>query len=296
MSNYQPQITADGSLTFFAPDWGETYHSQQGALEEAELKFILPLQLAAKAHQPKLCLLDICYGLGYNTGAALAAIWRINPHCLIELIGLELDQNIPQFAIKTGLELGTNARHILNIWQEPIPEILQNIADHFYCRNSRINAQLLIGDARQTIQDVINSNFRADAILFDPFSPPICPQLWSIEFLNLVAQCLKPTGRLATYSCAAAVRIALLEAGLKIGATTPVGRKSPGTIASFDGQDLPPISQQEKEHLFTRAAIPYRDPNLSDTAAIILQRRELEQTKSILEPTSQWRKRFSAKD
>ena len=127
-----------------------------------------------------------------------------------------------------------------------------------------------------------------------PFSPPNCPQLWTVEFLERVAKCLSSSGRLATYSCAAAVRTALITIGLKIGSTPPVGRRSPGTVASWSSTDLPMLSQQEQEHLLTRAAIPYRDPQLSDSTEVILHRRQQEQYTSSLEPTSHWRKRLNS--
>jgi tRNA U34 5-methylaminomethyl-2-thiouridine-forming methyltransferase MnmC len=55
---------------------------------------------------------------------------------------------------------------------------------------------------------------------------------------------------------------------------------------------LPPLSQKEKEHLLTRAAIPYRDPQLNAPADVIMMRRQQEQQASSLEPTSHWRKRW----
>ncbi|MGA9380167.1 MAG: MnmC family methyltransferase [Phormidium sp.] len=279
---FLPQPTNDGSFTFFSPEFGETFHSQSGAIQEAEAKFVQPLQLKQQAQKPKLQLLDICYGLGYNTAAALKAIWEINPDCQIELFALELDATVPAAAL---------AHHLMDNWPESIPEILSQLSSDRQIQTNNLKAKLLIGDARSTIQQ-LPANWQADAIFLDPFSPPNCPQLWTVEFLGEVAKHLKPEGKLATYSCAAAVRTALLAAKLKIGATTPVGRKSPGTIASFSPTDLPPLSQQEQEHLQTRAAIPYRDPNLSDRANVILHRRHLEQQTSSLEPTSHWKKRW----
>ena len=150
---------------------------------------------------------------------------------------------------------------------------------------------MLFRSARQKIQSLQHSGFQADAIFLDPFSPPICPQLWTVEFLERVAKCLNFDGRLVTYSSSAAVRTALMAAGLKIGSTPPLGSRSPGTVASKNADALPPLSQPEQEHLLTRAAIPYRDPNLSDCAELIRQRRTTEQNTSCLEPTNQWRKR-----
>ncbi|MGB7274444.1 MAG: MnmC family methyltransferase [Geitlerinemataceae cyanobacterium] len=282
-THFTPQMTADGSRTFFSQEFGELFHSYHGAKQEAQFKFVQPTQLALKAQQSVVYLLDICYGLGYNTAAALTAIWQVNPKCKIEWIGLESDITVCKAAID---------RNLLDEFPASIQKILARCAIDLSLKIDRFNGQLLVGDARQTIQKVRQLGFLADAIFLDPFSPPNCPQLWTVEFLERVANCLKPSGSLATYSCSAAVRTALMEAGLHIGSTSPVGRKSPGTVASFSAVDLPPLSLQEREHLKTRAAIPYRDPSLTDTTEIILQRRQQEQQTSSLEPTSRWKKRW----
>ncbi|NJK35904.1 MAG: hypothetical protein HC919_13735 [Oscillatoriales cyanobacterium SM2_2_1] len=151
-----------------------------------------------------------------------------------------------------------------------------------------LTVTLAIADARQSIQTVRSQ--WADAIYLDPFSPRRCPQLWTVEFLAQLARCLKPDGYVVTYSCAAAVRGALLEVGLSVGSTPPLGRKAPGTIAAFT--PLPPLSRLEQELLSTRAAIPYRDPTLTDTAAQIIQRRQQEQSQSDRETSSSWRRRY----
>jgi tRNA U34 5-methylaminomethyl-2-thiouridine-forming methyltransferase MnmC len=278
---FQPQLTADGSFTFFSSDFDEAFHSSQGARLEAELKFIQPTQLPLKAQQPTVSILDICYGLGYNTAAALETIWAINPACQVKWVGLELDPEVPRAAI---------AHNLLAGWADPIPQLLGKLAAEREWKGDRLYAQLLLGDARQTIQQIYQSGFRADAIFLDPFSPPRCPQLWTVEFLTYVADCLKPDGKLATYSCAAAVRTALIEAGLQISSTPGVGRRSPGTLASFTA--MPPLSVQDQEHLLTRAAVPYRDPTLAATASEILQQRQIEQQTCLLESTSQWKKRW----
>ena len=279
-----PQVTEDGSFTFFSTEFEEKFHSQSGAKEESEGKFVLACQLAQKAAQTDhLFLLDVCYGLGYNTASALERIWSVNPRCKVTLIALELDLSVPRQAI---------AYHLLDQWADPIPLLLGKLAKEGKVESPLLKAELLGGDARLTLQQVQSSGFKADAIFLDPFSPPKCPQLWTVEFLTLLAQSLAIEGRLATYSCAASVRTALSLAGLKFGAGVQIGRRSPGTVANFTGQDLPPISDQEQEHLQTRAAIAYRDPDLQDSAQTILERRKAEQETSDLEPTSHWKKRW----
>ncbi len=282
-SPFTPQTTGDGSWTFFSEEFGELFHSYYGAKQEAKKKFVEPTRLAQKALTGSVNLLDICYGLGYNSASALETLWQINPECSVYWVGLEQDRRVPQRAI---------AYQFHQEWLDPIGQILLDLAQQGSAQTPYFQGQLLWGDARQTLPHVIAQGFQADAIFLDPFSPPTCPQLWTVEFLSLVAQVLKPDGDLATYSCSAAVRSALQLAGFQIGITVPVGRRSPGTLARFTSAHLMPLSTQEQEHLHTRAAIPYRDPTLTDSAPAIHQRRQQEQETTTLEPTSHWKKRW----
>ncbi|MBD2337571.1 hypothetical protein H6G64_11295 [Calothrix sp. FACHB-156] len=289
-----PQLTADGSFTFTSQEFGEDFHSHYGAKQESFLKFAAPTQLAVRAQKPALRLLDICYGLGYNTAAALQTIWEANPNCHVEVMALELNPSVPQAAI---------AHRLFDNWDYKYNEILTQLAYKYQVRQDNLQAELFIGDARNSMKLIQQSGFQADAIFLDPFSPPQCPQLWTVEFMQQISSCLDAEGIVATYSCAAAVRAAFLNAGLKIGSTPPVGRRSPGTVAvhcesanAKDNRILPPLSQEEQEHLLTRAAIPYRDPQLHDAADVIILRRQQEQQTCTLEPTSHWRKRWLLKN
>lgn len=288
MTIWTPLPTEDGSFTFFSEEFGEAFHSRQGAKAEAFLKFAQATELTELARQPQLYLLDICYGLGYNTAAALETIWAINPTCYVVLYGLELDDSVPKAAIVPPL---------IESWSAPIQAILQALAIDHQTNLPQLSAKLIIGDARQTIQQVHQVGFQADAIFFDPFSPRRCPQLWTVEFFQQVAQCLTQTGRLATYSRSASVRSAMRAAGLEIG-TIPLGPThhphewSQGTVASFERTSLIPLSPMEQEHLATKAAVPYHDPDLFDTTEAILERHRLQQQQAKLESTSSWRRRW----
>ncbi|MEH2347318.1 MAG: MnmC family methyltransferase [Nostoc sp.] len=290
LENFTPKLTADGSFTFVSQEFGESFHSHYGAKQESFFKFVEPTQLATAAQKPVLRLLDICYGLGYNTAAALQTVWAVNPACCVEVIGLEVNPVVPQAAI---------AHHLFDNWNCNYIEILSQLAFEHQVQTPHLKAKLLIGDARTTIALVHQSGFLADAIFLDAFSPPQCPQLWTVEFIKQLSLCLHKNGLLATYSCAAAVRTAFLSAGLVLGSTPPVGRRSPGTVAAHSISTkhnncsiLGSLAQVEKEHLLTRAAIPYRDPKLSDSSEVIVMRRQQEQQISSLEPTSSWRKRW----
>jgi tRNA U34 5-methylaminomethyl-2-thiouridine-forming methyltransferase MnmC len=212
----------------------------------------------------------------------------------VELKALEIDIEVARSAIAQGL----TQRYSVGVQR-----VLAAIADNQFVQPISeappIFAQMLLGDARQQIQPLASQGWQADVIFLDPFSPPHCPQLWTVEFLQLVATCLNPRGGvLVTYSCAAAVRSALMMAGFSIGSINAGGRKWPGTIASYSAsRDLSvglPLSQQEQEHLQTKAAVPYRDPTLRSTAEEILADRHREQECSSLLSTGAWRRRWAA--
>jgi len=289
LATFTPQLTADGSFTFYSSQFGETFHSQRGAREEADEKFVRPCLLPQLATQrDQLAILDVCYGLGYNTAAALTAIWQANPRCHVTLYGLENDPQVPLQAIAKGL---------LTSWPESVQKLLQDLAQNQSVTTEFLTAHLAIGDARQTLLNFVPKHFQADAIFLDPFSPRKCPQLWTVEFLQHLGDRLGPSGRLATYCSAAAVRHGLQLAGLSI-ATTPDNlsahpqRRPLGTLASHQSLHLPDFPPWEKEHLQTKAAIPYRDPKGNAPAEEIIARRQAEQAVSDLEPTSRWKKRW----
>ncbi len=286
-----PKQTGDGSFTFFSETFGEAFHSDKGAKSEAFEKFAQVTDLIALARQGTVRILDVCYGLGYNSAAALETIWQVNPDCRIELYALELDPTVPIAATSPSL---------LESWTPDVREVLIALAQELRCERRGLTATLLIGDARQTIASVINSGFQADAIFFDPFSPRKCPQLWTVEFFQLVKTCLSSSGKLATYSRSAAVRSALIEVGLVIGSIpleiTPLSKQwSMGTVAAFgEGlrSALPELSPMEWDHLTTKAGIPFRDPSLTGTQAEILAQHELDQNASERRSTSSWRRQW----
>ena len=72
MYQLHPYFTNDGSVGLFSPEADDIYHSTYGALSEAYEKFILPADLENyfKIHS-EIKILDICYGIGYNTKSFL---------------------------------------------------------------------------------------------------------------------------------------------------------------------------------------------------------------------------------
>lgn len=72
MYELYPYFTNDGSVGLFSPDADDIYHSTYGALSEAYEKFILPANFDDYfKNNNEIKILDICFGIGYNTKSFL---------------------------------------------------------------------------------------------------------------------------------------------------------------------------------------------------------------------------------
>ncbi|MGE4490794.1 MAG: radical SAM protein, partial [Kiritimatiellales bacterium] len=90
----KPVKTDDGSVTFFSNDWKEHYHTKSGARLEAQQKFIEPSKLVEKLKTQDVKLLDVCFGLGNNSLAALCAAGENR----LEITALEMDKRVVRAA------------------------------------------------------------------------------------------------------------------------------------------------------------------------------------------------------
>ncbi len=293
------QETKDGSISLKSHTFNESFHCLSGAHKESIDKFLRPSEIDCYRGIDKLNILDVCVGMGYNSGSLMESL--INNSIYFHWWGLELDSR--------PLKIALGHTKFSSTWSSQVLENFKQIDENSHWVNKTGVGKMIWGDARQTIKR-IHKNIFFDLILLDAFSPQQCPQLWSEEFLTALFSKLSTNGRLITYSRAASVRSSLRRQGLTIKSIIPTDSNSQawsyGTIA-FNGEvdadkqhmqkAWKDLSDMEEEHLCTIAAIPYRDPSGKSTALEINTRRKIEQKQSTLKSTSSWKKRwFNAKN
>jgi tRNA U34 5-methylaminomethyl-2-thiouridine-forming methyltransferase MnmC len=271
--------TADGSYTLRSKkmdNTSETMHTIHGAFHEAKEKFVNP---AGFNVNEEISILDICSGLGINAAAALEKIMpsqnnveerkieidmvEISWETLAASLIIPSPSEYHQF-IKKAIETYLITNNYLKFCQlnEKIPE---NIELHVHCQ-----------DAREMVKNLPPEK-RYHAVFLDPFSPAKSPELYSYEFLLKISSLLKEDGVILTYTAAAPVRYALIDIGLEVGEGPAMGR-SGGTIASPDLSKISkPLSRKDERMIaLSDAGIPFRDPELSDSAENMIKRRQLE--------------------
>ena len=292
MSELIEVLTKDGSYSLKSVLFQENFHSLLGALEETKLKFTTPSNLQ-RFKGKSLNVLDICFGLGYNSASLLNEL--IKQKSYLNLYALEID--------KKPLEYSLRNESFLNLWAPKVKTIFKSLYRKDYFEDQFFKCSLLWGDAREKI-NIIPSSIKFDLIYLDGFSPQKCPQVWTIEFLSKVKEKLNSQGYLITYSSSAAVRKTLRNLGLEIFTIKPRFNNrtfwSQGTVAisKFDKNKLKSnsnfekLSLMEEEHLLTKASIPYRDKDLNSSKDYIIKNRLSEQLLSNLLSTNKWREKW----
>lgn len=211
-------ITADNTETFLNEKLGESYHSQTGAVEEALKKYAIPCNIKELAKSGSIKILDVCFGMGYNSAMAIDVALQENPSCKIEVIGLECDHNI----IEKVQEVNPPISFYKNY-----KKINKN---NMGFEEGNISVKVVLGDAREMAKKLPENYF--DAIFFDPFSPKTAPEMWQVPFFKEMYRVMKSSAILATYSCARIARENMSKAGLFYDDGPIVGRRGPGTIAT----------------------------------------------------------------
>ena len=285
-------LTKDGSYSLRSVLFQENFHSLLGALEETKVKFTAPSYLQ-RFKDKSLNVLDICFGLGYNSASLLDEL--IKQKSNLNLYALEID--------KKPLEYSLRNESYLKLWAPKVKTIFESLYRKDYFEDQFFKCSLLWGDAREKI-NIIPSAVKFDLIYLDGFSPQKCPQVWTIEFLSKVTEKLNSQGYLITYSSSAAVRKTLRNLGLEIFTIKPKFNNrtfwSRGTVAisKYDKNKLrsnsnfEKLSLMEEEHLLTKASIPYRDKDLNSSKDDIIKNRLDEQLLSNLLSTNKWREKW----
>jgi len=269
--------TEDGSITFWNEDYKEHYHTPAGARLEAEEKYIVPSKLKERLARGNVQLLDVCFGLGYNSLAAMdmavggtasslsAGDEDVAPPSL-SITALEMDRRVVKAAAKNIQKLKTDTFN----WKEALSALHAN----HYCQVPHASCLMHWGDARHTIKRVAPNAF--DLVFLDAFSTQRNSELWTVDFFRKLKAVMKPDAVLLTYCAAIPVRAGLMEAGFYVGETDPIGRQRGGTIAAMRAEDIEiPLPDPELKMIReTTRGLSYRDPHGVRTNKEILRDRQ----------------------
>ncbi|HSR73812.1 MAG TPA: MnmC family methyltransferase [Sulfurovum sp.] len=188
----------DGTNTLFSVEFDEPYHStKDGAMHESLEKHVKPA-LALTKDKEQLTILDICFGLGYNTFATIYQVKQLQLNTKIHILSPEFDEGLVR-----SLDTFDFPPEF-----ESIKHIIKAISTQLYYEDEQFRIEVLLGDARESIPKIEK---KIDIIYQDAFSPAHNPLLWTKEYFADIRRISQEDALLTTYSTAAAVRLGLYE-------------------------------------------------------------------------------------
>lgn len=207
--------TSDGSHSIFSTQYGVSYHSRYGAVQESRHVFLeaglYPLFLSGAE---EVAVLETGLGTGLNallTGLEAAAQKR-----KVYYLGLEAYPISPEQAkaLNYPAALGEGAAELFTAIHE-MPWGKPAALSHYFTF-----------EKQQSRFEAFASMPKFDVIYFDAFAPNAQPELWGEEVLGRMYQALKPGGRLVTYCAKGAVKRCMKGLGFTIEALPgPPGKR-----------------------------------------------------------------------
>lgn len=227
MNKLYPVKTQDGSFTLYSEKYDEHYHSRRsGAFDETMHKHVIPAIDHILERDPEvISILDICFGLGYNTIATLYYLDQKGYMGDVEIYSPELDEEL------------VRSLHLLPYPIELLAylPVINQLSRQLHFNNEFMNITILIGDAVEIVRDTVK---KFDIVYQDAFSKKNNPELWSEAYFGDIFNLLNEDGILTTYSQAKGIRKIMKAVGFSLyehdfPKTFPV---RPGTLAVKHGK------------------------------------------------------------
>ena len=202
----QPELTADGSLTFYIPEIDEHYHSTNGAVVEANHVYLKEalLHYIEQTGAREVRILEVGFGTGLNAFLTLLKAEELTVR--IHFTTLELypltPQQIGQLNYPGQIAPGKSTLYQelhLAPWNEP------TMITPFFTLEKRES---------DLVNDPLEGMF--DVVYFDAFAPDKQPEMWSDAIYRKVAAAVAEQGVLTTYCAKGVVRRGFRDAGFRM--------------------------------------------------------------------------------
>lgn len=197
-------LTDDGSHSFLSEQFGVTYHSTHGAIQETQHIFIdAGLKHVLSQNLDEIVILELGFGTGLN-----ALMTWIEAERLQQKIRYITYEMYP-LSIEDAESLNYHTQlHFPNSIFKKMHECTWNESHHL--------SLYFNFEKRWTSMEEIDIQSTINLIYFDAFAPEIQPQLWAQPMMQKMYDALLPNGVMTTYCAKGAVKRAMKEVGFKI--------------------------------------------------------------------------------
>ncbi len=198
--------TKDGTNTLYSEQFNQHYHSvKEGALNESLSKHVIPT-LKYHKNKKELTILDICFGIGYNSFATLYYIQTQNLSLKVNIYSPEFDldllHSIKNFSFPKEFE--------------SLKNIICTLSEKLFYEDEKCKIEIYNGDAREYLDILYTQNIFFDIVYQDAFSSEVNRLLWTQEYFAQVNKLLTSDAIITTYSIATPIRLSIYNNQLNI--------------------------------------------------------------------------------
>ncbi len=239
--------TSDGSNTLYSVKYNQNFHDiKTGAIQESLTKHVIP---AFNFHRKtkKLRILDICFGLGYNTLSTLYYCQKERLQVELEIFSPELDKALIDSLI--NFEYPNEF--------DNLKPIIKSLSTQHYYENEHLKISLHIGDARSYIKSLKN----IDVVYQDAFSSEVNSELWTVEYFSDIYTACNDNAIITTYSVSTPIRLSMWEAGFEIYEIKPIKKKQTLGFKNKQNIDAKYIDMKLKQERNRKAKALYDSTN-----------------------------------
>ena len=192
--------TRDGSTTIHLTDWNESYHSKNGAIQEAYHVFIQNGLSLIEAKS--VSVLEIGFGTGLNAFITLLEAQKNN--LVIDYTGIE--------AYPVAEEEAFAMNYLAELKANDLTAEFQKMHQCAWEEKVIFNPNFSLTKRNQFFQDIQDKD-SFDLIYFDAFGYQVQPELWSTEIFQKMYNSLKERGILVTYAARGVIKRSMQEVG-----------------------------------------------------------------------------------
>ena len=246
-SDWVIQVTDDGSRSLLDPSREVSFHSASGAAAETQHVYLKNSGIVERfARGEHATVLEV--GLGTGLGLLMTVDHAVTHGVTLKYHAFDLE--FLDWEVFSALDLKSSMKNVWIVdsfldWRRSLgdevkpgeyrwslggqPETISelttiaaaDVSDYQQGLAEPATRGRQIGiEAVVTVGDFCEFNTprdsKYDAIYFDPFDPSVNPELWHIELLQRLSDCLSRSGALTTYCVSRPVRETFIEAGFAV--------------------------------------------------------------------------------
>jgi tRNA 5-methylaminomethyl-2-thiouridine biosynthesis bifunctional protein len=213
----------------FSDGYGDVYHPQAGALQQARHVFLDGNGLPGRWQgRERFVVLETGFGLGNNFLATWDA-WRSDPLACERLHFVSIERHpLTREDLRSVPREGEVARlaaQLADAWPPLTPNLHRLVFE-----GGRVELLLALGDVADWLPELVA---QVDAFYLDGFAPAKNPDMWQPRLFKAMGRLAAPEATAATWTAARTVRDGLRAAGFDVRTGAGQGGKRDITLARY---------------------------------------------------------------